>query len=123
MYGEITHADGSASILHGPTGLSATVALGQQDNGSLTGSYGYVKLGWQADLISWGKTAFAIDYYSGTDIASAGSDSESTSFSVVQNITDWNTEVYLTWREYDYSEPETSFLAANAMFIGARFKF
>ena len=120
---DVTIADGSASILHGPTGLSATVALGQQDNGSLTGSYGYVKLGWQADLISWGKTAFAIDYYSGTDIASAGSDSESTSFSVVQNITDWNTEVYLTWREYDYSEPETSFLAANAMFIGARFKF
>lgn len=120
---DVTIADGSASILHGPTGLSATVALGQQDNGSLTGSYGYVKLGWQADLISWGKTAFAIDYYSGTDIASAGSDSQSTSISVVQNITDWNTEVYLTWREYDYSEPETSFLTANAMFIGARFKF
>lgn len=120
---DVTIADGSASVLHSPTGLSLTVALGQQDNGNRTGSYGYAKLGWQADLTGLGKTAFAVDYYSGTDIQSSGSDSETSSFSIVQNIDDWNTELYLTWREYRYSEPKTSFLASNAFFVGARFKF
>ncbi len=120
---DITIADGSASVLHVPSGLSLTVATGQQDSGSLTGSYGYVKLGWQYDLIAWGKTAFAVDYYSGSDMVTGGSESESTGISVVQYVTDWNTEIYATWRDYDYSEPETSFQSSNAVFVGARFKF
>jgi len=29
----------------------------------------------------------------------------------------------MTWRDYDYSETDTSFDSAQAFFVGARFKF
>jgi hypothetical protein len=115
--------DGSASILHGPTGLSLTVALGEQDNGSTTGNYGFVKAGWQADLIPWGKTAFAVDYYSGLEINGSNTESESAAISVVQNITDWNTELWAVYREYSYASLNTDYDDSHAVFVGARFKF
>jgi hypothetical protein len=115
--------DGSASVLHGPTGLNLTVALGQQDNGNYTGDYGYIKGGWQTDLVSWGKTAFAIDYYSGNEINGTGTSSQSTGLSVVQNITDWNTELWATYRTYSYDAATTDYDDAQAIFVGARFKF
>jgi hypothetical protein len=120
---DITIFDGSGSILHVPTGLNFTVAAGTQNNSDVSGSYGYAKLGWQGDLVSWGRTALSLDYYAGSDIATAGSDSESWALAVVQNVPKWNTEFWMTWREYDYSEADTSFDSAQAFFIGARFKF
>lgn len=115
--------DGSGSILHVPTGLNLTAALGQQDNGTYTGSYGYVKAGWLGDLVSWGKTAVALDYYSGTDITGVGSDSSSTGLSVVQTITDWNTELWATYRVYAYDDAKADYDDGRALFVGARFKF
>ena len=56
-------------------------------------------------------------------IEAVGSDSTSYALSVVQNIPRWNTELWLTWRAYDYSEPETEFDSASAFFVGGRFKF
>jgi hypothetical protein len=120
---DITIFDGSVSILQVATGLSATAAAGTQDNAGASGSYGYLKLGWQGDLISWGKTAIAVDYYDGRDITEDGSDSTSYALSVVQNIPRYNTELWLTWRSYDYSETDVSFDSASAFFVGARFKF
>lgn len=120
---DITIFDASGSVLHVPTGLSVTAAAGTQDNAGVSGSYGYVKLGWQGDLIRWGKTAFSIDYYGGSDIAAEGSDSETYALSIVQSIPRYNTELWLTWREYDYSEVGTDFDSASAFFVGGRFKF
>ncbi len=115
--------NGSGSVLHQPTGLSLTAAAGQHDNGTVTGSYGFVKAGWQAELITLGKTAFAIDYYKGTDINGAGSDSDSTAISIVQNITDWNTELWATYRVYSYNDAKADYDDGHALFVGARFKF
>jgi hypothetical protein len=120
---DITIFDGSGSVLHVPTGLNFTLAAGSQDNAGVTGSYGYAKLGWQGDLVSWGKTAVSLDYYGGSDIAAEGSDSESWAVALVQNIPRWNTELWMTWRAYDYSETGTEFDSASAVFVGARFKF
>ncbi len=120
---DITIFDASGSVLHVPTGLSFTAAAGTQDKSDVSGSYGYAKIGWQGDLVSWGKTAVSVDYYGGSDIAAEGSDSESWAFSVVQNVPRWNTELWMTWREYDYSETDTEFDSASAFFVGARFKF
>jgi Gram-negative porin len=120
---DITIFDASGSVLHVPTGLSFTAAAGTQDNSDVSGSYGYAKIGWQGDLVSWGKTAVSVDYYGGSDIATEGSDSETWALSVVQNIPRWNTELWMTWREYDYSETDTEFDSASAFFVGARFKF
>jgi hypothetical protein len=82
-----------------------------------------VKAGWQADLIKWGKTAFAIDYYSGLEINGNNTESESTAISVVQNITDWNTELWAVYREYSYNSLSTNYDDGRAVFVGARFKF
>ena len=110
-------------MLHVPSGLSVTVAAGTQDQSDLSGSYGYIKVGWQGDLISWGKTAIAVDLYSGSDIVVQGSDSQSSALSIVQNIPRWNTELWLTWRSYDYAETDQDFDSASAVFVGGRFSF
>ena len=120
---DTTIFDGSGSLLHLPTGLSVTAAAGRQEEAGVAGSYGYIKVGWQGGLVAWGKTAVALDWYRGSGIEAAGSDSTSYAFSVVQNIPRWNTELWLTWRAYDYSEPETEFDRASALFVGGRFKF
>lgn len=120
---DTTILDASGSVLHLPTGLSFTVAAGTQDKDDVSGSYGYMKLGWQGDLVSWGKTAVSVDYYDGSDIAAEGSDSETFALSIVQTIPRYNTELWATWREYDYAEVGTEFDSASAFFVGARFKF
>ena len=120
---DTTIFDGSGSVLHVPSGLSVTVAAGTQDQSDLSGSYGYIKVGWQGDLIAWGKTAIAVDLYSGSDIVVEGSDSTSSALSIVQNIPRWNTELWLTWRAYDYAETDKGFDSASAVFVGGRFRF
>ncbi len=124
-----THTWGaSASALHAPTGLNLTLATGQ-DTGS-GGSYWYGKLGvLRPKLISWGATAASIDYYSGDDFyldADAGiTSSTSTSWGIglVQTIERANTQLWLTWRKYDYSDNTASYDNGQALFGGARFTF
>lgn len=115
--------DGSGSVLHKPTGLNLTLAAASSDNETATASYWYVKAGWLADLVSWGKTAFAIDYYQGNDIFASGADSQSSSISVVQSIVNWNTEVYVSYRTYSASTAKLAYDDSNAFFFGARFKW
>ena len=43
--------------------------------------------------------------------------------SLVQNIDAWNTELWLTWRSYDYSDDFASYDDGQAIFGGARFSF
>lgn len=116
--GDTTIFDGSGSLLHVPTGLSDTAAAGRQDQAGVRKSYGQIKFGSQGDLVAWGRTAVALDWYRGTGIETAGSDSTSYALSVVQNIPRWNTGLWLTWRAYDYSEPRTEFDSASALFVG-----
>ncbi len=119
----VTTLDGSASVLHKPTGLNLTLAAASSDNEVRTGTYWYVKAGWLADLVSWGKTAFAIDYYQGNDIFAAGADSSSASISVVQSVVSWNTEIYAAYRTYSASTATVAYDDSNAFFFGARFKW
>ena len=120
---------GSVSALHTPTGLNATLAVGGQDTDGGGGSFWYGKLGVIRDLFSWGATAAAVDYYSGDDIyidADAGitsSSSDSLGVSLVQNIDRANTELWLTYRTFDYSDNVASYEDGQAIFGGARFKF
>ena len=103
--------------------LNFTFAAGNQDNESVTGSYYYLKAGWLGDVVSWGKTAVAIDYYNGTDIQSVGSESRSASLSLVQTMTDANTELWLTYRQYQFDTVAADYDDLSALFVGARFKF
>jgi hypothetical protein len=120
---------GSASALHAPTGLNGTLAVGGQDTDDGGGTYWYGKLGLLRDFVDWGATAAAVDYYSGddifldTDADITSSSSDSVGVSLVQNIDQANTELWLTWRTYDYSDNVASYEDGQAIFGGARFKF
>jgi hypothetical protein len=140
---------GSASALHTPTGINGTFAAGTQEFEDDTGSYWYAKLGLIRDFVAWGDSAMAVDYYSGDDIFTSDgiqlfdgdgnpvfdengdpivgdiTSSESTSWgvSLVQNVDAWNTQLWLTWRGYDYSDNFASYEDGQAIFGGARFSF
>jgi Gram-negative porin len=112
---------GSLSALHA-SGVSATVAAGAQyaDGG---GQYGYGKLGYERGYFDFGATAVSVDYYSGSDIAADRSDSTSWGLAVVQDIDAANTELWLTWREYDYDDDARDYQSGQAIFGGMRFRF
>jgi hypothetical protein len=140
---------GSASALHTPTGINGTFAAGAQDFDGDNGTYWYGKLGLLRRFLAWGDSAAAVDYYSGDDIFLTGdvrlfdsggepvfdeegnpvigditsSESESWGLSVVQDIDAWNTELWLTWRSYDYADDFASYEDGQANFGGARFTF
>lgn len=113
---------GSASALHTPTGLSFTVAAGQQDADD-DASYGYAKLGWQHDFFSVGTTAFSVDYYDGDGVVDDGSDSQTYAFAMVQDVDYWNTQWYVGVRKYDYDDDTDSYQDGLSTMAGLRVKF
>ncbi len=124
LAGSIEREDtiGSLSLLHS-SGFNVTVAVGKRTS---AGNYGYGKLGYQADWFSVGKTALSVDYYSGSDRTSVGSDSTSFGFGAVQKFDKARVEAYLGYRTYELSEtvlPLVSYLDASSVLFGARWKF
>ncbi|MCA0873683.1 porin [Seohaeicola saemankumensis] len=118
---------GSFSALHS-SGFNATVAFGKRNeqagaacaNGC---SYGYAKLGYQADWFAVGKTALSIDYYSSSDTTVAGSDANTVGIGAVQKFDKQRIEAYLGYREYSLAEPGTSYRDSQSVLMGARWKF
>ncbi|MDF1716445.1 MAG: porin [Antarcticimicrobium sp.] len=110
----------SFSALHS-SGLNGTVGYGDRDT---SGNYAYVKLGYKADLFAIGSTAVSLDFYSGDDLVTPGSESESYGLAVVQNIDRLNMETYLGYREYSYEDTSaTAYNDLTAVIFGARWKF
>ncbi|MEP3441636.1 porin [Sulfitobacter sp.] len=112
---------GSTSVLHKPTGLSLTVAAGQEQIDD--GEYAYIKAGFQRDFFSVGRTHLSADYYEGNDFAFAGSDSSSFGVAVVQNIDNANLELYASYRTFELDGDSRNFNDLDVTFVGARFKF
>jgi len=110
---------GSVSVLHS-SGFNATLASGKRTS---AGSYGYGKLGYQAQWFGVGKTALSVDYYRGSDRVSAGSTSTSYGFGAVQKFDKQRVEAYLGYRTYELSETAVSYRDASSVLFGARWKF
>lgn len=110
---------GSFSLMH-DTGFNVTIAAGDRNE---AGSYAYGKLGYKVDWLSVGSTALAIDYYSGQDKTSAGSESDSFGIGVVQSFDKANVEAYLGYREYSLTETAATYRDASSVLFGARWKF
>lgn len=117
---------GSASAIHTPTGINLTFAAGTQ-NGDGDPAFWYGKLGLLRDYIAWGATALSVDYYSGDDFGLSddvtSSSSDTWGVALVQNIVRANTQLWLTYRSYDYSDDFASYDDGQAIFGGARFRF
>lgn len=129
-YAQLDETDriaGSVSAFHDPTGLNVTFASGSDDlnqTGREDPGFNYLKLGYQKkNLLPWGSTSFAVDYYDGTDQAVNDSSSQSYSFFAVQRIDRIDTEVYAGFRTFQAETATESFQDIDAVFIGARYRF
>jgi len=58
-----------------------------------------------------------------SDITGTDTESDSSSISVVQNVTNWNTEFWATYRVYSFDDTKADYEDGKALFVGARFKF
>lgn len=112
---------GSFAVLHKATGLNLAVATGRQQEGD--DSYVYVKGGIKRDWFALGETRLSVDYYSGEDFGVTGSESESVGIAVVQKVDAWNTELYASYRTFEFSDSGADLLDQDVTFVGARWRF
>ncbi|WP_300018248.1 porin [uncultured Roseobacter sp.] len=112
---------GSVAVLHKATGLNLAVATGRQQEGD--DSYVYIKGGIKRDWFALGETRFSVDYYSGEDFGVTGSDSESVGIALVQKVDAWNTELYASYRTFDFDGTGANLLDQDVTFVGARWRF
>jgi hypothetical protein len=111
----------SAAILHNPTGLSLAFSTGKQIDADA--DYAYIKAGLTRDFLSIGSTAFSVDYYDGNDFVVAGSSTSSVGIAVVQRLDAYKTELFATYRTYDFDNASASYQDMDVTFVGARWKF
>jgi hypothetical protein len=112
---------GSMSALHEPSGVNGMMALGTQEDG---GNYYYLKGGIIREFVSWGDTAFAIDYYNGSDFETDGSSSVNWGIHVNQAISEQNLQIYAGYRNYSFEDDSgVSFADASSFLFGARWRF
>jgi predicted porin len=114
---------GSASVIHEPTGINLSFASAELDTGTRTADYWWTKIGLRRSVFDFGDTALSADYYSGRDMTRNGAESDSIGLALVQTIDHANTELWLTWRQYDYDDPTASFEDGRAIYGGFRFRF
>lgn len=116
----------SVSALHN-SGISMTLAGGQREHKSDADSddsqFFYTKLGYQADIFSFGKSAFSVDYGIFNDIDMDGDEASSFGAQYVQIIKDWGTEYYLGYRFHKLDRDNADFEDINAVLSGFRIKF
>lgn len=112
---------GSMAVIHNPTGLNVAIAGGRQIDSDAR--YGYIKAGLTRDYTSYGATSFSIDYYNGNDFFVTGSDTSSVGVAVVQQLDAYDTELYATYRTYDFDSAPASYNDLDVTFVGARWSF
>ncbi len=111
---------GSATVLHDPSGLSLTAALGGERDG---GSFAYLKAGVQRSFWSVGSTFLSVDFYRGTNIESDGTLATSYGLAMVQAFDKPGLEAYALIRSYDIKQPGATFDNGLVTMIGASWQF
>lgn len=94
--------NGSVSALHLDTGLNLTASAGmkQADRGGNPNNI-FVKAGWLANLLKFGKTAFSADYTRSKNLPTRNDYGYSLGLAAVQNIEDFGAQLYAQFRLYD----------------------
>ncbi|MBY6065824.1 porin [Leisingera aquaemixtae] len=117
---------GSASVLL-DSGISFTVAGGSRDNdaaGASDPSYYYAKIGYETDnWLPWGKTGLGVHYYDGEDFNVTGSSAKGWGVGVAQKVDSINTDIYLTYQEYEYEDAAATYQDLTTWVLGARWRF
>ncbi|MDX6752034.1 hypothetical protein SH611_19680 [Geminicoccaceae bacterium 1502E] len=118
--------DGSATVLHVPTGLNFTLSSGTKESDEGDDPYNiYAKAGWIADLVSFGPTAFSVDYAHSENNIDDGDEGHSAGLQAVQNFSDYGAELYAGFRWYDYDAARANLdaEAITVFTVGSRVKF
>jgi len=116
---------GSVSVLL-KSGFNATLAAGKRDMkaaGRNDPDFQYLKLGYVAQLTKLGSTSFAVDIGQYDEVAQNNDSADTYAVMFVQNFTDWGTDVYGGYRNYDLSRTGASLDEVDAVLMGARVKF
>lgn len=112
---------GSIGGLHVSSGLSLSLAGGEQKDGD--SGFIYAKLGYQRDWFSFGRTFLSVDYNDGDDYVIDGSDSTSWAVAAVQKVDAYNLEIYAVYRNHDFDASGLDVEDIDAFALGARWKF
>jgi hypothetical protein len=122
--------DASFSVLHDDSGLSLTMAGGVRDpryrdplGKPLSPNLFYVKLGYQRDFFSFGRTAFSVDYENQDEMIFNGDNAQSYSLGIVQNIDASMTELFASVRRESLRRSFGQFYPMTAAWTGARVRF
>ena len=116
---------GAASVLL-DNGISFTVAGGTRDNdaaGASDPSYYYAKIAYEDEWLAWGKTGIGVHYYDGEDFNVTGSTAKGWGIGAVQKVETLNTDIYLTYQEYEYEDAAATYQDLTTWILGARWKF
>lgn len=119
---------GSISFL-ADFGLNLTLAAGNRGHVASSRSdatYYWGKLGYNAKLFPIGMTAFSVDYGEYDDIKINHDEATTIGVGVVQNLKDWNTEIYCGYRQYELDRTVVSAVdydKIDAAMAGVRIKF
>jgi hypothetical protein len=123
------HFDGSFSVL-ADSGLSLTMAGGVRDpryrdplGRPLSPNLVYVKLGYQHDFFSFGRTAFSADFINQDELIFNGDNTQSYSLGLVQNIDATATELFASVRHESLHRSFGQFHPIEAAWTGARVRF
>lgn len=116
--------DAGLSVRHDPTGLNLTIAGSKEQLAAGRHAYGYViKAGWLADLLSIGKTAFSLDYYSASNLRVAGDEAESYGLFAVQKWPAYGLDIYAGYRRYMVDRPDVALGDLDIYVVGVGFNF
>ena len=100
-----TRYDGVVSVRHEATGLNLTVGgTNEEMTRGATATSWIVKLGWLADLVPLGKTAFSADYYKVSDIRVDADSGTSYGAFAVQKWPTYGLSFYIGVRRYEVTE-------------------
>ena len=112
---------GSLALLHSPTGLNGAVAFGGDPD---QGRYGYVKLGYRADILTIGASNVSVDYYSGQDVELDGDESTAWGVQFVQRWDAASLEMYVSYRNHALEDDfPADYDDISATLAGLRWRF
>ncbi len=122
----LTRIDGSVSVLHVPSGLSATFATGL-DNFDARGrndrDFMFAQVGWQWPIFPFGSTRFAANWFEGTDAGANGDWSRAFGGGVVQQVKAIATELYVGAQNFELKREGARFDDVFVVLAGGRVKF
>jgi len=121
-----SQVSGSLSVLHN-TGFNLTIAGGSQNtkdgDANRNPYFIYGKVGYQASLNNLGFTAFAVDFGHYDELRTQREYGETWGLQVLQKIVSWNTDIYISYRNFRVDNVALTLDDINTVLTGVRFQF